>query len=364
LSTGPDAAGEHLRALPFQVIELPAGVVLKRGCTEVSVEGENAALVVQVLCERLDGVGATRDELQATFAPGDRPAVGELVEFLLERRLLAPVGHAEHPGGDEAAADVFHWHFGLTTERVAAKVSRRGIAVVGVNRITRNLVRVLLEAGVDDVRVLDQAVLRNVALFDGDARVNGDFWPATFPDPMSFDRDADAGSQFRGVGCIVAASDFGGRQLLSPWNQACVERELHFLPIVLEDLVGWIGPLVVPGRTACLACLSARVNASLTHPIRPVIERAAEGRRALAGAHPAMADLVGTVAAMELLKLYGGIRGWQVGRLIEVNLLTTSMTSHSVLRVPRCPACSALNAHAPVAIDARLPTVAGGQTRG
>ena len=85
---------------PFQVIELPAGVVLKRGCTEVSVEGENAALVVQVLCERLDGVGATRDELQATFAPGDRPAVGELVEFLLERRLLAPVGDARYAGVD------------------------------------------------------------------------------------------------------------------------------------------------------------------------------------------------------------------------------------------------------------------------
>jgi bacteriocin biosynthesis cyclodehydratase domain-containing protein len=105
------------------------------------------------------------------------------------------------------------------------------------------------------------------------------------------------------------------------------------------------------------------MNATLVRPAAAAVDRAAEGRRALAGAHPAMADVLGTVAAMELLKLYGGIRGWQVGRLVEVNLLTTSMTSHRVLRVPRCPACSAVNDRAPVDPSVRLPTIARGQTR-
>jgi bacteriocin biosynthesis cyclodehydratase domain-containing protein len=359
LSTDPGMAGELLRALPFQVIDLESGIVLKRGCTEVRVDGENAALVIQLLCEQLDsGRGATREQLQEPFAPGDRAAVGDLVDFLHERRLLIQAGDAEPPGV-ERSVDVFHWHFGLTTERVATKVTQRGIAVVGLNRITRALTGTLVEAGTGDVRVIDHPVLRNAALFPDGAAA----WPDSLPEPMRFDADEDPTAMFRGIGCIVAASDFGGRRLLARWNQACIDRDLHFLPIVLEDLVGWVGPLVVPGRTACLACLQARMNATLVRPAAAAVDRAAEGRRALAGAHPAMADELGTVAAMELLKLYGGIRGWQVGRLVEVNLLTTSMTSHRVLRVPRCPACSAVNDRAPVDPSVRLPTIARGQTR-
>jgi hypothetical protein len=61
-----------------------------------------------------------------------------------------------------------------------------------------------------------------------------------------------------------------------------------------------------------------------------------------------MGSILADIAAVELMKFYGGVLQSSVGSLIEVNLLATKMTSRKVLKIPRCAVCSPLTARPPI----------------
>ena len=167
-------------------------------------------------------------------------------------------------------------------------------------------------------------------------------------EPRNF-QDWKDNTDHESLDCLVATSDFGGQSLLREWNQFCVERKRIFLPVVLQDQVGYIGPLVVPGETACFECLLARQNSHKPDrlPSRKIEEVAYEGQ-SVVGFHPSMAFVLGDIAAFEIIKFFSGaLPGWNVGTLIEINLLSTRMTPRKVLKVPRCPVCSPLITRSP-----------------
>ena len=144
-----------------------------------------------------------------------------------------------------------------------------------------------------------------------------------------------------GVACLVATSDFGGSHLMRQWNSFCVEQGVHFLPVVLDRFIGTLGPLVIPGETACYECFRLRENANMDAPeIDRAPEVGAPDRQAITGFHPAMASVLGEVAALELCKFYGGGVPFRANRVIEINLLHPSMTPRRLFRLPRCPVCS------------------------
>src|SRR5262249_10319169 len=149
--------------------------------------------------------------------------------------------------------------------------------------------------------------------------------------------------------CIVATSDFGGLTSMRQWNEFCVTRNIHFFPVVLQNLVGYVGPLVVPGETPCFECVRARQNANIEDPTtRAAAEPHAFSSQHVIGFHPSMATILGDIAAVELGKFYGGwLASESVGSLIVVRLLVPSVTTHRVLKIPRCPVCSDLNKRAP-----------------
>ena len=65
--------------------------------------------------------------------------------------------------------------------------------------------------------------------------------------------------------------------------------------------------------------------------------------------HPTMAAIVGNLAAMELIKLFGQLmRSRLVGRVLEVNLIVPQLVERRVLKVPRCAVCGAETRRSPV----------------
>jgi thiazole/oxazole-forming peptide maturase SagC family component len=114
--------------------------------------------------------------------------------------------------------------------------------------------------------------------------------------------------------------------------------------VILQNLIGYVGPLVIPGETACYECLRQRQNA---HMNDPEVQRASESVTTtdskVVGFHPSMASVLGDIAAFELTKLYtDGLPLGNIGTQIEVNLLTSEMMTRKVLKVPRCAVCSPL----------------------
>jgi thiazole/oxazole-forming peptide maturase SagC family component len=150
--------------------------------------------------------------------------------------------------------------------------------------------------------------------------------------------------------CVVATSDLGNLRALRDYNALCVEHGHHFFPVFLQNFVGYIGPHVVPGETACFDCLEARWNAQLDpdETAMAVSELAIDGP-SVVGFHPAMASAVAEVAAFELVKNYGrALTPSRIGTQIELNLLTPRLTTRKILKVPRCRTCSPLKSRTPI----------------
>jgi thiazole/oxazole-forming peptide maturase SagC family component len=339
-----DQNTENIKALPVQVIGVRNGLVLKRGRIEVRIQGEGAAEIVQRVFDAAQASeGIAEQELLGRFAEAERPDVEALLRHLISRRLLVHIPE-DMPSVDaaESSSSVFYWHFGRNERHVKQRVNESRILIAGVNYISRQLAASLRACGIDSVEVLDDPLLQNQTLFANGA-LRQDEWPQGLPsphwpdggrtwvDPESFD-------------CLVATSDFGATSLLRSWNEFCHLNKRPFLPVLLRDLIGYVGPLVYPGETACLECVRQRERTHQTDPdLRRAIEDASPAG-APAGFLPPMATSLGDIAAVELIKFFGlGPPIGRAGVLIEVDLLASDVTAHRVLRMPRCPVCTPLN---------------------
>lgn len=346
----------RVRALRVQLIELDDGVLVKRGRVELKVSGPRAADVLQVvLLTALDG--ATRSALCEPFAAPDRPAVERLIGELEARRILVPLDDQadDATGGEETANDLFVWHFGETVDSLAERLSSRRITIMGVNAISRQLAVSLTSGGLRNVEVVDYPLLANLRMFDDRGALAPDTWAPAIVTPVPYEHWLATVDPEQPT-TLVATTDFGGLQMLRWWNEQASRRNWHFLPVALKDLVGYVGPLVVPGETACYECLRARQNSHLDDPtLRRASEAVAFEGQAATGFHPAMASILGDIAALELIKFCSG---WPVprlvGSLIEVNLLAPSMTSRKVLRVPRCGVCGSRQRRSSISLDKQV----------
>ncbi len=354
---GDDFLSTRLTVLPFQAIHIVQGLVLRRGVNQVILEGTEAAGVLQTVVAALQNAGAVPSDVAALFAEPDRPRILELLKHLADRRFIVPVSARGAAGAPETNLDVLYWQFGQARETVARKLRDLALAFVGVNRLTHRMATAIATWGATNLEVVDDPLLRSVEFFEGPNGCAAEKWPQQLPVPQEVETWM-RGQRGR-VTCLVATSDFGGQQLLLPWNAFCVEHGVHFLPVTLQDLVGYIGPLVVPKETACLACLRARQNANLIQAEEKRIAEAYahEGQQVMA-AHPAMLSTLADIAAFELHRFYAGLPMWKVGRLIEVNLIGTSMTTRKVFKAPRCPVCSSLHDGVPTSLHKMVPVSA------
>ena len=304
MTSEQDVSPVRLRAFPVQLLSTERGVVLVRGVAEILVAGDRATELVPALLAAVPNEGATRTDLIERFAVPDREEVGKLIDELVRRSILTPTT-AEFPtSGIESNLDVFYWHFGQTARTTVDRMSAKPIVLMGVNTISRRIAQSLWSMGVKSIQVVDFPILRNLRLYDDNGNVLADEWPMAAP--LSYEFWSER-IETQDLACIVATSDFGGPFLMREWNGFCVQQGIHFLPVVLNRFTGTIGPLVIPGETACYECLRLRENANMDAPeMERAAEFSAQERQSVTGFHPAMTGILGELASMELCKIYGG----------------------------------------------------------
>lgn len=350
-----DVETPRLKLLRLQFLECDGGVILKRGRTQVKICGDGAADAVRTVLTAAAERDLDHDELCAIFPAPARPAVEGLLRVLEAKRLLVPITAkaSEVPeDATENCLDVFYWHFGQSARQVKERLDEVAFAILGVNCISRQLAASLSSGGAERVAVINYPPFCNLRLFDDDGSLSPEEWPTSLGPPEDYRRwrqELDLDSAH----CLIATTDFGGQELLRPWNQFCVTHRIPFLSVILQDLIGYVGPMVVPGETACLECLRARQNSNLNDAAaHRAPERTAWESQAINGFHPAMASILGDIAALEVTKFYGGLPGSRIaGQLVEVNLLAPQLTTRRILKIPRCPVCSPQRRRSPVSTD-------------
>jgi hypothetical protein len=88
-----------------------------------------------------------------------------------------------------------------------------------------------------------------------------------------------------------------------------------------------LGPLVIPGQTACLACLSGRIAHRWGDPAPPTAPKATRRSGLLAGWIAAELENIGAGAST------------LANRTISMDISSHRMTDHSLLRLPDCASC-------------------------
>ncbi|APV52524.1 hypothetical protein BWI17_18270 [Betaproteobacteria bacterium GR16-43] len=126
----------------------------------------------------------------------------------------------------------------------------------------------------------------------------------------------------------------------------------------MDGLCALVGPVVVPGETACWECLRRRrlgndSNFEESALLQASAPTAASRRRRLSP--PGATRLLGALVAAEAIKVVTNYTGSQlVGRQLELNLVSHTSTVHDISRLPWCRTCggaAALPAKPDPAID-------------
>jgi bacteriocin biosynthesis cyclodehydratase domain-containing protein len=245
----------------------------------------------------------------------------------------------EGASGGERPEDIFYWNHGASAAVGRENVARVEIAVFGVNHIALPLLGNLRSCGFRAVALVDHPALRNLDFFNDRDELRPEIAGAMATPPRSLDEWT---AKAKPADCHVVCSDFGGLDLMREWNRKCVASGTKFYPIVLEDEVATLGPLVIPGEGPCYECLVARQDANLADLERT---RATEAHaffgQDVTGFVQPMARVAADLAAVDLLKYFSRVLpGGVAGRLIEADLMAPSLHTRTVLRAPRCPVCS------------------------
>lgn len=162
---------------------------------------------------------------------------------------------------------------------------------------------------------------------------------------------------------IVVTDDYLN-PALDAVNRAALAQRRPWLPVTLTGAQLWLGPLMLPGQTACWECLAQRLrhNRQIDHFIIHNSDHEAYIPRPLA-ALPATAPIAAGMVATEVAKwLVQGQNRQLTNRLVTFNTVTSELEAHPVIKRPQCPACGdpqAFRPQHPLPLTSRIKTFTG-----
>jgi bacteriocin biosynthesis cyclodehydratase domain-containing protein len=273
--------------------------VLRYAGSVLEFEGAAAELLVPHLLPLLDGT-RTLDDVVAELGEPARPAVEHALALLHAHDLVterAPEGRGE---GARRCAELLAATdaAGRTVAEVHARLATVEVHVLGNGPAAEPIGRLLQASGA--------------------ACVASHGWNGRPPTG----------------GLVVAAPASDELPLLEQWNRRALAGRIPWLQVLpFDGRLAAVGPVIVPGETACHECFRLRRDST----IAPIRDRTT-------GSHlgsPALDAVLAGLAAQVALRRLAGEDTAEAGVLIAVELVPElRCTRHFVYRVPRCPACS------------------------
>jgi bacteriocin biosynthesis cyclodehydratase domain-containing protein len=131
--------------------------------------------------------------------------------------------------------------------------------------------------------------------------------------------------------------------LTASLNDLAIEHDKPVLFGACEGLVGRVGPYVIPRNTACLECATSRQLAHAGAPEQRTLPAYRARHRDIVPApwptHPVFEQAVLAQFVLELTRIVGRLGAQTIGGMLEYRFGDGCAERHTVLRVPRCPAC-------------------------
>jgi bacteriocin biosynthesis cyclodehydratase domain-containing protein len=299
----------------YRLASHPERTILEHGHVAVVFEGRATERLLPALLPLLDGTHSVADLVTALGEPA-APAVHNALALLARHRLLTegPQSRGDsHPLADETARFLSSVARGdQPPSRVADALAEATVAVVGSGPVAEHVARLLRLSGIGELE------------------------------------RAGVGEPPAEAVLAVVAPEGAELRDLPEWNRLALAAGTSWLPVLpLDGRFAGVGPLVVPGETACYECYRIRRASNLEYAEEFWL---LEDVPRPAAAAPALLATLGGLATIVVLR-------WLVERDAELPGVLIALEpagaprvwSHNVYRVPRCPACSDAEQVAPAA---------------
>ncbi len=316
-----------IKAHPSHVVKIDEGVLVSRGLVSFKLAGKDIHPIIQKILHLTNNTGVSKSELVTQFDEISSTAIENLIELLLERRILYYTSdkNPNQPPITENPEHIFYWHFD-SAHFQRKSLDNISLLLAGNSMLSKHLLDMLKIAGFKKITLIDDSLPNSFSLELDKNQTNSN-------SPALLDNKQEQ------YDCLIATSDTNSTATLSFWNKISLERNWNYLPIALNNIHGYIGPYIIPRITSCFECLVARENSNLTSL---ELRRNTDSRRSINGFHPVMPAILAGLASMELVKFFTDIYTENIGKLITINFITQEMQSRKVLRVPHCRFCSAM----------------------
>lgn len=159
---------------------------------------------------------------------------------------------------------------------------------------------------------------------------------------------------------LVVLTDDYLREELAGFNREALERGIPWLIVKPTGLEAMVGPVLVPGKTACWECLAARLKGNLK--VEQAVDRMEDRKTVIpapGGGMPAGEQAAFSLAALEIAKwLVNHENSLPENNLLTLNLSKPEIQSHAVQRLPQCPSCGnpCLTEARPPVLESRVKT--------
>ncbi len=284
-------------------------LLLEHGGAVVVLEGAALKRLVPALLPLLDGTRGV-EEIVALLGSPARPAVERALALLAGHGLLTEGPPLDEPRPFAVTAESLSAtrRDGPSPDDVRRRLRDAHVFVAGTTPLATTVARELLRAGAGRVA------------------------------PVGW----DVATLDRSQGVAVAAAGPADRAELDGWARRRNDDGVAWLALLPSDgRLAPIGPLVVPGETACLECY--RLRRAATSDCREELRALARAPSSARSAG-AVDAIVAGVAALALLRFLVGLDPTLPGSFYALDLgVPLSLSRHRVLRVPRCPACSGVD---------------------
>ncbi len=143
---------------------------------------------------------------------------------------------------------------------------------------------------------------------------------------------------------VVVTDDYLRPELAS-WNVRSLTARKSWLLVRPGGIETMVGPMFVPGQTACWECLAQRLRGHRSlneYVVRRGGSGAAAGTRPPSIASTVDATVAEAVTAISRWIATGG-ESVLLDRVVSTNVFTLQRTQHTLVRRPQCPACGSAN---------------------
>lgn len=225
------------------------------------------------------------------------------------------------------------------------ELSNKHVTIVGIGAIGTIILESLTRAGVSnftliDFDIVEKSNLQRQVLFDfddiGKQKVNVAKEKILMINPnvkVNIEAVDILSNQFtipKETDLIVCTADSSVKDIRQKINKLSIQEKLPVVFAGFSEYLGIIGPLIVPGKTACWECI--------VNNIGELYEDLNKDR--IIPSFGALCNVIGSVLSVELIKYFTKIADCKIiGQELIYDIINSNITEHKWSKDPRCRIC-------------------------